>query len=111
MTQCTSFNYQQKFPLSGYAKFKEPNHNLENPPLRLGTSNEALAHRPNLTSCHPELPLIVIVIVKDISGNYFILVLLVLAAAGGLGVSAAQIGKACGALVIAVVRGLPITFS
>ncbi|KAA3453521.1 C2 calcium-dependent membrane targeting [Gossypium australe] len=36
--------------------------------------------------------------------NYFILVLLVLAAAGDLGVSAAQIGKVCGALVIAVVR-------
>ncbi|PPS02119.1 hypothetical protein GOBAR_AA18544 [Gossypium barbadense] len=65
-------------------KFKEANHNLEDPPCRLGTSNEALAHRPNLTSCHPELPLIVIVIVKDISSNYFILVLLVLAAAEAL---------------------------
>ncbi|KAE8666537.1 GroES-like zinc-binding alcohol dehydrogenase family protein isoform 2 [Hibiscus syriacus] len=39
------------------------------------------------------------------NGNYYKQVLLVLGAAGGVGVSAVQIGKVCGAVVIAVARG------
>ncbi|KAG5541491.1 hypothetical protein RHGRI_021346 [Rhododendron griersonianum] len=49
-----------------------------------GTSHVALVHRAQLTSGQ---------------------VLLVLGAAGGVGVSAVQIGKLCGAIVIAVARG------
>lgn len=44
------------------------------------------------------------VIVMEISNNYYIQVLLVLGAAGGVGFSAVQIGKVCGAVVIAAAR-------
>ncbi|KAK4756008.1 hypothetical protein SAY87_009765 [Trapa incisa] len=53
-------------------------------PVVFGTSHVALVHRARL-----------------ISGQ----VLLVLGAAGGVGIAAIQIGKACGATVIAVARG------
>ncbi|XP_047342587.1 quinone oxidoreductase-like protein 2 homolog [Impatiens glandulifera] len=53
-------------------------------PAVYGTSHVALTHRANLRPGQ---------------------VLLVLGAAGGVGVSAVQIGKACGAVVIAVARG------
>ncbi|KAL6982267.1 NADPH:quinone reductase [Sarracenia purpurea var. burkii] len=53
-------------------------------PVAYGTSHVALAHRARLSSGQ---------------------VLLVLGAAGGVGVSAVQIGKAYGAIVIAVARG------
>ncbi|KAF7148895.1 hypothetical protein RHSIM_Rhsim03G0154800 [Rhododendron simsii] len=53
-------------------------------PVAYGTSHVALVHRAQLTSGQ---------------------VLLVLGAAGGVGVSAVQIGKLCGAIVIAVARG------
>ncbi|XP_047341652.1 quinone oxidoreductase-like protein 2 homolog [Impatiens glandulifera] len=53
-------------------------------PVVYGTSHVGLAHRANLKSGQ---------------------VLLVLGAAGGVGVAAVQIGKACGAVVIAVARG------
>lgn len=53
-------------------------------PVAFGTSHVALVHRANL-----------------VSGQ----VLLVLGAAGGVGLAAVQIGKACGAVVIAVARG------
>ncbi|XVF24283.1 hypothetical protein REPUB_Repub13aG0114200 [Reevesia pubescens] len=53
-------------------------------PVAFGTSHVALVHRANLTSSQ---------------------VLLVLGAAGGVGVAAVQIGKVCGAVVIAVARG------
>ncbi|GMI90516.1 hypothetical protein like AT3G56460 [Hibiscus trionum] len=53
-------------------------------PVAFGTSHVALVHRANLTSSQ---------------------VLLVLGAAGGVGVSAVQIGKVCSAVVIAVARG------
>ncbi|OMO66716.1 Alcohol dehydrogenase superfamily, zinc-type [Corchorus capsularis] len=53
-------------------------------PVAFGTSHVALVHRANLTSSQ---------------------VLLVLGAAGGVGVAAVQIGKVCGAIVIAVARG------
>ncbi|XP_050210935.1 uncharacterized protein LOC126661167 [Mercurialis annua] len=53
-------------------------------PVAFGTSHVALVHRARLSSSQ---------------------VLLVLGAAGGVGLSALQIGKACGAIVIAVVRG------
>ncbi|KAI8564414.1 hypothetical protein RHMOL_Rhmol03G0179600 [Rhododendron molle] len=52
-------------------------------PVAYGTSHVALVHRAQLTSGQ---------------------VLLVLGAAGGVGVSAVQIGKLCGAIVIAVAR-------
>lgn len=53
-------------------------------PVAYGTSHVALVHRAQLSSGQ---------------------VLLVLGAAGGVGVSAVQIGKLCGAIVIAVARG------
>ncbi|XVE86007.1 hypothetical protein DITRI_Ditri18aG0001400 [Diplodiscus trichospermus] len=53
-------------------------------PVAFGTSHVALVHRANLASSQ---------------------VLLVLGAAGGVGVAAVQIGKVCGAVVIAVARG------
>lgn len=53
-------------------------------PVAYGTSHVALIHRANLKSGQ---------------------VLLVLGAAGGVGVAAVQIGKVCGAIVIAVARG------
>ncbi|XP_022747820.1 quinone oxidoreductase-like protein 2 homolog [Durio zibethinus] len=53
-------------------------------PVAFGTSHVALVHRANLNSSQ---------------------VLLVLGAAGGVGVAAVQIGKVCGAVVIAVARG------
>ncbi|XVE86008.1 hypothetical protein DITRI_Ditri18aG0001500 [Diplodiscus trichospermus] len=53
-------------------------------PGAFGTSHVALLHRVNLTSSQ---------------------VLLVLGAAGGVGVAAVQIGKVCGAVVIAVASG------
>ncbi|XP_010067637.2 quinone oxidoreductase-like protein 2 homolog [Eucalyptus grandis] len=53
-------------------------------PVAFGTSHVALVHRARLTSGQ---------------------VLLVLGAAGGVGTAAVQIGKACGAVVIAVARG------
>ncbi|XWS65644.1 hypothetical protein CRYUN_Cryun05aG0131500 [Craigia yunnanensis] len=53
-------------------------------PVAFGTSHVALVHRANLTSSQ---------------------VLLVLGAAGGVGLAAVQIGKVCGAVVIAVARG------
>ncbi|PON71116.1 Alcohol dehydrogenase superfamily, zinc-type [Parasponia andersonii] len=53
-------------------------------PVAFGTSHVALVHRANLTSGQ---------------------VLLVLGAAGGVGLAAVQIGKVCGAIVIAVARG------
>ncbi|XP_042476847.1 quinone oxidoreductase-like protein 2 [Macadamia integrifolia] len=53
-------------------------------PVAFGTSHVALVHRAQLSSGQ---------------------VLLVLGAAGGVGVSAVQIGKVCGATVIAVARG------
>ncbi|CAA7060472.1 unnamed protein product [Microthlaspi erraticum] len=53
-------------------------------PVAFGTSHVALVHRARLTSGQ---------------------VLLVLGAAGGVGLAAVQIGKICGAIVIAVVRG------
>ncbi|XAR71849.1 NADPH:quinone reductase [Bertholletia excelsa] len=53
-------------------------------PVAYGTSHVALVHRAQLSSGQ---------------------VLLVLGAAGGVGVSAVQIGKVCGAVVIAVARG------
>ncbi|KAL8154370.1 hypothetical protein V2J09_012130 [Rumex salicifolius] len=53
-------------------------------PIAYGTSHIALVHRANLASGQ---------------------VLLVLGAAGGVGVTAVQIGKVCGAIVIAVARG------
>lgn len=53
-------------------------------PVAFGTSHVALAHRAQLKPGQ---------------------VLLVLGAAGGVGVSAVQIGKICGAVVIAVARG------
>lgn len=53
-------------------------------PVAFGTSHVALVHRAHLTSGQ---------------------VLLVLGAAGGVGLSAVQIGKVCGAVVIAVARG------
>ncbi|CAN6467543.1 unnamed protein product [Victoria cruziana] len=52
--------------------------------VAFGTSHVALVHRANLTAGQ---------------------VLLVLGAAGGVGLSAVQIGKVCGATVIAVARG------
>ncbi|KAL1337378.1 hypothetical protein HN51_032048 [Arachis hypogaea] len=52
--------------------------------VAFGTSHVALVHRANLTSGQ---------------------VLVVLGAAGGVGLAAVQIGKACGAIVIAVARG------
>ncbi|XP_058786645.1 uncharacterized protein LOC131661207 [Vicia villosa] len=52
--------------------------------VAFGTSHVALAHRAQLKSGQ---------------------VLLVLGAAGGVGLAAVQIGKACGAIVIAVARG------
>ncbi|PNX93377.1 quinone oxidoreductase-like protein 2 [Trifolium pratense] len=52
--------------------------------VAFGTSHVALVHRAQLTSGQ---------------------VLLVLGAAGGVGLAAVQIGKACGAVVIAVARG------
>ncbi|CAL4987755.1 unnamed protein product [Urochloa decumbens] len=54
-------------------------------PAALGTSHFALVHRAQLKAGQ---------------------VLLVLGAAGGVGVSAVQIGKVCGAVVIAVARGV-----
>ncbi|CAM8967719.1 unnamed protein product [Rhodiola kirilowii] len=53
-------------------------------PVAFGTSHLALVHRANLSSGQ---------------------VLLVLGAAGGVGLAAVQIGKVCGAIVIAVARG------
>ncbi|CAK9145879.1 unnamed protein product [Ilex paraguariensis] len=53
-------------------------------PVAYGTSHMALVHRAQLSSGQ---------------------VLLVLGAAGGVGLSAVQIGKICGAVVIAVARG------
>ncbi|XP_058110783.1 uncharacterized protein LOC131253683 isoform X2 [Magnolia sinica] len=53
-------------------------------PVAFGTSHVALVHRACLSSGQ---------------------VLLVLGAAGGVGLSAVQIGKVCGAIVIAVARG------
>ncbi|XP_016565066.2 quinone oxidoreductase-like protein 2 homolog isoform X1 [Capsicum annuum] len=53
-------------------------------PVAYGTSHVALVHRAQLRPKH---------------------VLLVLGAAGGVGLSAVQIGKVCGATVIAVARG------
>ncbi|KZV51919.1 quinone oxidoreductase-like protein 2 [Dorcoceras hygrometricum] len=53
-------------------------------PVAYGTSHVALVHRAQLQAGH---------------------VLLVLGAAGGVGVSAVQIGKVCGATVIAIARG------
>lgn len=53
-------------------------------PVAYGTSHVALVHRAQLQANQ---------------------VLLVLGAAGGVGLAAVQIGKACGAIVIAVVRG------
>ncbi|KAF5959755.1 hypothetical protein HYC85_000964 [Camellia sinensis] len=53
-------------------------------PVAYGTSHVALVHRAQLSSGQ---------------------VLLVLGAAGGVGISAVQIGKICGAVVIAVARG------
>ncbi|KAG9443341.1 hypothetical protein H6P81_014681 [Aristolochia fimbriata] len=53
-------------------------------PVAFGTSHVALVHRAQLKPGQ---------------------VLLVLGAAGGVGLSAVQIGKACGAIVIAVARG------
>ncbi|KAK8928321.1 hypothetical protein KSP39_PZI017635 [Platanthera zijinensis] len=53
-------------------------------PVAFGTSHVALVHRAQLKAGQ---------------------VLLVLGAAGGVGISAVQIGKVCGAVVIAVVRG------
>ncbi|XP_043702594.1 quinone oxidoreductase-like protein 2 homolog [Telopea speciosissima] len=53
-------------------------------PVAFGTSHVALVHRAQLSSGQ---------------------VLLVLGAAGGVGLSAVQIGKVCGATVIAVARG------
>ncbi|KAJ9553451.1 hypothetical protein OSB04_017496 [Centaurea solstitialis] len=53
-------------------------------PLAYGTSYQALVHRSNLKSGQ---------------------VLLVLGASGGVGLAAVQIGKICGAIVIAVARG------
>lgn len=53
-------------------------------PVAFGTSHVALLHRAHLSSSQ---------------------VLLVLGAAGGVGLSALQIGKVCGATVIAVARG------
>ncbi|WCJ31375.1 Phthioceranic/hydroxyphthioceranic acid synthase [Euphorbia peplus] len=53
-------------------------------PVAFGTSHVALVHRAHLASSQ---------------------VLLVLGAAGGVGISAVQIGKACGAIVIAIARG------
>ncbi|XP_059627853.1 uncharacterized protein LOC132270684 [Cornus florida] len=53
-------------------------------PVAYGTSHVALVHRAQLSKGQ---------------------VLLVLGAAGGVGVSAVQIGKVCGAIVIAVARG------
>lgn len=53
-------------------------------PVAFGTSHVALIHRANLRSGQ---------------------VLLVLGAAGGVGLAAVQIGKVCGAVVIAVARG------
>ncbi|XLR57812.1 hypothetical protein S83_008484, partial [Arachis hypogaea] len=52
--------------------------------VAFGTSHVALVHRANLTSGQ---------------------VLVVLGAAEGVGLTAVQIGKACGAIVIAVTRG------
>lgn len=54
-------------------------------PVVFGTSHVALVHRAHLTSGQ---------------------VLLVLGAAGGVGFAAVQIGKVCGATVIAVARGM-----
>ncbi|KAK6117865.1 hypothetical protein DH2020_048390 [Rehmannia glutinosa] len=54
-------------------------------PVAYGTSHVALVHRAQLRAGQ---------------------VLLVLGAAGGVGVSAVQIGKVCGAVVIAVARGV-----
>jgi len=54
-------------------------------PVAFGTSHLALVHRAQLKAGQ---------------------VLLVLGAAGGVGVSAVQIGKVCGAVVIAVARGI-----
>ncbi|XP_062092285.1 uncharacterized protein LOC133798107 [Humulus lupulus] len=53
-------------------------------PVAFGTSHVAIVHRANLTAGQ---------------------VLLVLGAAGGVGLAAVQIGKVCGAVVIAVARG------
>ena len=53
-------------------------------PVAFGTSHVALVHRANLSSGQ---------------------VLLFLGAAGGVGLAAVQIGKLCGATVIAVARG------
>lgn len=53
-------------------------------PVAFGTSHVALVHRAHLSSGQ---------------------VLLVLGAAGGVGLAAVQIGKVCGAIVIAVARG------
>ncbi|CAN6930324.1 unnamed protein product [Brassica oleracea] len=53
-------------------------------PVAFGTSHVALVHRAGLTSGQ---------------------VLMVLGAAGGVGLAAVQIGKICGAIVIAVARG------
>ncbi|KAI0531350.1 hypothetical protein KFK09_000903 [Dendrobium nobile] len=53
-------------------------------PVAFGTSHVALVHRAQLKAGQ---------------------VLLILGAAGGVGLSAVQIGKVCGAVVIAVVRG------
>ncbi|KAG5379676.1 hypothetical protein IGI04_027518 [Brassica rapa subsp. trilocularis] len=53
-------------------------------PVAFGTSHVALVHRARLTSGQ---------------------VLMVLGAAGGVGLAAVQIGKICGAVVIAVARG------
>lgn len=52
-------------------------------PVAFGTSHVALVHRAHLSSGQ---------------------VLLVLGAAGGVGLAAVQIGKVCGAIVIAVAR-------
>ncbi|KAK6233349.1 hypothetical protein QUC31_005755 [Theobroma cacao] len=66
-------------------------------PVAFGTSHVALVHRANLTSSQAA-PLISFII-------FLSSVLLVLGAAGGVGVAAVQIGKVCGAVVIAVARG------
>nr|KAJ0189475.1 hypothetical protein LSAT_V11C800393600 [Lactuca sativa] len=96
--------YQEKFPLpfvlgsdySGVVEFVGPNVTKYGVPdgcdlvaaaaipVAYGTSHQALVHRANLKSDQ---------------------VLLVLGAAGGVGLAAVQIGKVRGAIVIAVARG------
>ncbi|KAK1285766.1 hypothetical protein QJS10_CPB20g00048 [Acorus calamus] len=74
-------------------------------PVAFGTSHVALVHRAGLS---PGKVLLVLTNFLCEDGFHSLLVVLdflVLGAAGGVGLSAVQIGKVCGAIVIAVARG------